>query len=382
MSFQRTLEFPVWLERDVRASIPGSEAIGHYVQEIEEIEQSDGLWFLGCGLVVLASLFSSLSVNLQKHAHLLTTWEDPRLRTKKRNTKLSGAVWLRSQWICGIMLLITGSICDFVALAFCSQITVGVLGALSMVINLWVTSLYLREPVGKLEYISTSIIITGCLICVISSSQQTKIVYTVSQIMLLYRNINSFIFLVIGVVVIAILRLTVRFTDRSRHPHLHRFCHPASAGLVGSQGVLFGKYTAEMIHSLMVHGTLYRAFSHPINVLETIVVIPSLFVTIFLQLRWLNQGLHHFDALITVPTFQVCWVMGSVSGGVVVFQEMERLGLVHQLLFFFGVVMAIVGVLLMAQRKVPDQPIEFITTESSESEKFAESEKSCENFVD
>merc|ERR1711994_1068485 len=123
-----------------------------------------------------------------------------------------------------------------------------------------------------------------------------------------------------------------------------------------------------MIHSLMVHGSLYRPFSHPANVLETIVVIPSLFLTIFLQLRWLNQGLHYFDALITVPTFQVCWVFGSVSGGVVVFQEVEHLGILPKVMFFFGVIIAVAGVLLMAQRKVPDQPIEFKSpTESVES---------------
>jgi len=259
----------------------------------------------------------------------------------------------------GNFLLIAGSICDFTALAFCSQITVGVLGALTMFFNLWVTSFYFQEKVGKLEYIATLLIISGCIVCVIASSQETKIVHTVGQVMVLYRTIPSTIFLATIGVVIFFLRLIVKFWNHADHKKLHSFCHPASAGFAGSLGVLFGKYIAEILHGILKYSEIKTAFSYLVNDIETILVVVFLFGSFYLHLRWLNQGLaaNEGDVLVIIPTSQVCWVIGSVSGGAVVFREMHHMTMYRNITFIVGVLMAITGVLILTRRKIKNFPI-------------------------
>lgn len=203
----------------------------------------------------------------------------------------------------------------------------------------------------------TIIIVIGCAACVFASSKEKKVLNTVNEIMVMYRSRDTIIFLISFSLIILFLRLVVsnffsKFFDWfsvRKSPKLHRFSHPASAGLVASLGVLFAKYMAEIVHSIIKDTQTKTAFSHAHNVIETVIVCILLFLTIFLQVRWLNHGLENFNAQLSTPTFQVCWVIGSVSGGAVVYHEMAKMDRSRNTLFLIGAIMAIGGVFMMSQ---------------------------------
>lgn len=46
-----------------------------------------------------------------------------------------------------------------------------------------------------------------------------------------------------------------------------------------------------------------------------------MFFTVFLQVRWLNEGLRRFDSSYIVPVFVSFWILLSVLSGMIFFSE-------------------------------------------------------------
>ncbi len=68
----------------------------------------------------------------------------------------------------------------------------------------------------------------------------------------------------------------------------HRFCYAALSGTIGAQSVLFAKCTAELVvNTVMGQGFLFSYY-------QTWMVLICMCSTIFLQLKWLNQGLQRY----------------------------------------------------------------------------------------
>lgn len=88
---------------------------------------------------------------------------------------------------------------------------------------------------------------------------------------------------------------------------------------------------------------------------QTWLLLAGLLSTIYLQLRWTNEGLRRFSALYVAPTFQAFWITVSVLGGLMVFNEFDDLGAAQRLVFATGVLMTIAGVFCLTQQGKPEQ---------------------------
>jgi hypothetical protein len=80
----------------------------------------------GFSLLALAAVSSSLSMNFQKIAQSQTNFFDPRHCKQKRKMPLTSTVCLRPLFVVAIILSISASILDFVALAFLPTSVVGI----------------------------------------------------------------------------------------------------------------------------------------------------------------------------------------------------------------------------------------------------------------
>lgn len=83
---------------------------------------------------------------------------------------------------------------------------------------------------------------------------------------------------------------------------------------------------------LLVDGVL-EALSH----LGFYPVLGSMLGCIFLQIKWLNHGLQHFDALYVIPVFQAFWIGFGVVAGLIVYRESEVMSWTQLCLFACGV---------------------------------------------
>jgi len=143
---------------------------------------------------------------------------------------------------------------------------------------------------------------------------------------------------------------------------LHAFLYSALSGSVGAQSILFGKTAAEMI-------------KHPGDAVGNFafyLIICAMGFTLFLQLRYLNMGLAHHDALVIVPIYQTFWVMVSIIAGGVYFKEFMSFSAITGLLFGGGVAIALSGIYMLTYyRGLPQE---------EEDQQLAEGEVGDSNF--
>lgn len=129
---------------------------------------------------------------------------------------------------------------------------------------------------------------------------------------------------------------------------LELFCLPFFyvLGTIGAQSVLFAKCVVELVVGVIKKRG--NAFVH----FQPYLIILAVCACVFLQIKWLNDGLKRFDASYIVPVFVSFWIILSVASGMIFYQE--YLGMkAHQIgLFALGVVLTIAGVALLSLRPI------------------------------
>ena len=134
------------------------------------------------------------------------------------------------------------------------------------------------------------------------------------------------------------------YKPKSRAHKLHRFLYPAMSGVIGAQSVLFGKVTAEILKGSLVHHK--NVFG---NVMTWIILI-AMITCILTQIRLLNAGLQLFDAMYVVPIFQTFWILISVLGGLVYFDEWKHFSPFQAVMFPIGIAVTVRGVVELTKR--------------------------------
>jgi len=118
---------------------------------------------------------------------------------------------------------------------------------------------------------------------------------------------------------------------------VHAFLYASVAGTIGAQSVLFGKTLAELMKSP----------SDAFTSVSLYVVLLCMVFTLVMQLRFLNMGLVHHQALLIVPIYQTFWVMVSIVAGGIYFKEFQSFTLISGCLFCVGVVVALSGIFVL-----------------------------------
>jgi len=122
---------------------------------------------------------------------------------------------------------------------------------------------------------------------------------------------------------------------------VHAFLYAAVAGTVGAQSVLFGKTLAEFMKS-------------PGDALTSIplyLVLICMVCTLVMQLKFLNGGLVHHEALLVVPIYQTFWVMVSIIAGGIYFKEFQSFSALSGTMFVVGVLVALSGIFYLTNTK-------------------------------
>lgn len=257
------------------------------------------LWFLGVILATLSCFISNLGLNLQKLLHL---------RNQSKASNVREGYHKFALWWLGLLLIVFGAIADFAALTFAPQSLVAPLGSLTLVSNIILSPIILKEVVTMRDIIATLTIVSGCIVAVAFASHDNG-VHELDQ---LFASFYRTAFLVYAAAVIAFMIVVfiailhfekiendpVRYTPGKES--WHRLAYPALSGTIGAQSVLFAKCLVEMIVDA-VHSPKSRFWVR----WQSYLIILALIACIVLQIKWLNDGLLRFDASFEVPVFQV-----------------------------------------------------------------------------
>lgn len=319
-------------------------------------------WIVGVILAAIASIISNFGLNLQKLSHqkaLAIHQHDVHAKSEYEANYHKSPMW-----ITGLILTITGSIADFVALAFAGASIVAPLGSLTLVSNVFFAPIMLGESLSRHDVMATMTIVLGSAIAVaFATHEETKT--TLDELFSFFLKTRFIIYaLLIGITVgamwYAILQLEKLQQDQPQSERYmkvrkyHRFLYASMSGIIGAQSVLFAKCAAELVvHSIAGDGLLFLYW-------QTYFILFAMTASILLQIKWLNSGLLRFDAVSVVPIFQSFWILVSVIAGLVFFGEATDFSATQAFFFPLGVFLTIGGVIFLSRRGVHDERSEAV----------------------
>ena len=294
----------------------------------------------GVALVFTASTCSSVGMNFQKLAHRHTEYEDPRAMAKKREQPLTSTVYLRPFMVLGFVLSIAAVVCDSLALMFVGTTTIGVLGCMSIPINVFVSKFLLYEEVKTTAKMYIVLITLGCLLCLFTTRTHEPI-----ETFERFANSDTAIFIVSIWIVALGLAMFGKIAEKKEYQLLS---FAVVSGMMGAQFVSMGKYLIDMIwliqHNIKLPPTLQ------------IIGVCTLFaLSLPLQIIFLNKSLEKFNATHSVAIFQCTWCILNVVQGMVIFGDMRNAPTVELVIFVCGFLTTCLGIIGLA-KQIEDAP--------------------------
>lgn len=287
---------------------------------------------IGIVLVSIASTSSSVGMNFQKLAHRQTEYEDPRTMDILRINKLTSNVYFRPYMIIGFILSVAAVVCDALALMFVGTTTIGILGCMSIPINVFVSKYLLYEDIKNKAKLYIATITIGCILCLFTTHPHNPM-----ETFVRFARVDTAVFIA-GMWLFAGVCALIGWASEQK-----LLAYGVLSGTMGSQFVTMGKYLLDM--SYLIRHDL------PLPPTLQIVGVACLFLLALpLQIIFLNKSLEKFNATHSVAIFQCTWCVLNVVLGIVIFGDMEHAELYQILIFLTGFCMTMVGIVGLSKQ--------------------------------
>ena len=326
---------------------------------------------VGIVLQILATFLAALAYVLQKQAHLNA------LRGGAAAGPASGSLL----WRVGFALMVSVALVDVYSFSLLDQSTLGAFGAATLAWNVVLAHLVLKEEITRLMLAAVALISAGTVLAV-SSSTSSASSFTLAIIVELARLPRVYAWCAVNFLGIAGTAYTLERAAalppaaRSRHhdvlfsilspitggmcmgcalfrvqraaccvfPRAHcspqitpTSTHPHAHLLLSSRS--FTGWGAKAVSTVVIEGEWSEFSRGPLYGFITLVAL-----ALTLQVRYLNKGLEHSDAMRVVPVFQAAIVFSNSMGGVIFYGDMVNEGASRQAAFALGALIAICGV--------------------------------------
>ncbi|KAI7905620.1 magnesium transporter NIPA-domain-containing protein [Cokeromyces recurvatus] len=245
--------------------------------------------------------------------------------------------YLKSKlWWFGISLMVFGEIGNFVAYGFAPASTIAPLGTTTLVANVILAPLMLKEVFRKRDLVGVFLAVTGAALVVFSSnSEETAL--TPELIMESLGQIRSVIYFILtGIAIIILTLLSPIYGSNSIMIDL---------GLVA----IYGGYTVLSTKSVasLLSLTFFKMFTYPVSYLLIFVLI----LTAILQIKYLNKALQRFDSTEVIPTQFVLFTISAIIGSAVLYHDFDGMTLNQMSRFISGCAIEFLGVYLITSKR-------------------------------
>ncbi|GJJ76844.1 magnesium transporter [Entomortierella parvispora] len=255
--------------------------------------------FIGMALAVSSGMFIGSSFVLKKKGLLRTSV-----------IAGEGHAYLRSPlWWTGMVIMIIGEICNFVAYSFAPALIVTPLGALSVVVCAVLSSFILKEKLNLHGKIGCALCIVGAIVIVLHAPAQAAV-----------TDIDEFKHFIIqpGFLVYMCLVILVSFSIiwkvAPKYGKKHMLVYITVCSLIGSLSVVATQgLGAAIVHNITT-GT--PQFNHWF-IYVTIVFV---FCTLVTEINYLNKALNLFNTAMVTPVYYVFFTSASLVASVILFQ--------------------------------------------------------------
>jgi len=308
---------------DVRLVGDGSSSITSTCFTLDYTGPTYGLWIAGVAISVVFSILNSIGINLQKYSLQVNA-----------KARIERGIYRQPLWLLGFLLICTGSILDFVAFGMAPQTLLAPLAAMSLVWNLFIAPIVHNETITRRNLVATGIIFLGVTITVIFAGHATPS-YELDDLIRLYCEPVMYLYIfcvVIFVVFLSLAKKRIEQTGVGENELFHVICYGGIAGTFGGQSVLLAKSTVELIKTALWGNGTTDVFSHH----EVYIMVGGMVTCLFCQITTLNGGLKRFDALVMIPVYQSFWILTSILGGVMYFEEYTSMTYSQTFMFTVG----------------------------------------------
>ncbi|CEG43108.1 Phospholipase D, Pi-TM-PLD [Plasmopara halstedii] len=297
-----------------------------------------GMWVAGFLISLVFSVLNSVGINLQK----LSMSRNDTAKTKKTTFK-------QPLWMLGFGLVCLGSLLDFVAFGMAPQTLLAPLAALSLVWNMLIAPIFHKEKVTRQNLIATAIIFIGVTLTVIFAGHSTPS-YELNDLIHLYQQPAMYAYITLIGCFLGGLFTFCRYIERTHNFEeglFHIICYGGIAGTFGGQSVLLAKSTVELLKSAIWGDAGFYMFTQ----ITSYAIVAGMGTCLGFQVHFLNGGLARFDALVVIPVYQSFWILTSVLGGIMYFEEYVSMTRTQLLIFTVGGCVTILGIIVLLKTR-------------------------------
>lgn len=297
-----------------------------------------GMWVAGFTIALVFSILNSVGINLQKLS-----------MTRNHTADVKKGTFSQPLWVLGFGLVVLGSLLDFVAFGMAPQTLLAPLAALSLVWNMFIAPIFHKETVTRQNIIATGIIFFGVTLTVIFAGHSTPS-YELDDLIRLYKQPAMYAYMILIVLFLSSMLYFARWIERT-HTYegglFHIVCYGGVAGTFGGQSVLLAKSTVELLKTAIwgqSGGYMFTQFA-------SYCIVCGLAICLAFQVHYLNCGLARFDALVVIPVYQSFWILMSVLGGIMYFEEYVTMTPTQAFMFTVGGCITIGGIIYLLRSR-------------------------------
>jgi uncharacterized membrane protein len=281
------------------------------------------MWSLGIGLAIFSAGCTNLGINLQK-----LSYEDYYVDLNEHAYR----VYHSYIWIVGIVMMMFGSIIDFIALGVAPQSVIAPFGAFSLVFNVIIAKILHYEPITLQTLTGTSLIIIGTVFCSICATHIEETL-TLAEIIDLT---HSHVFIATTIFMVMAISMIWRYACIvEENTYYHKLSITFLTGVFGAYNLLIGKILCKL---------LFINFQQLYTSVFAYTIVFLLITTMIIQLIWLNYGLKLYTSTSIIPMTRAFWVIFSVILGMITFIEYKTLTLTYIILFYTGIIIVVTGI--------------------------------------
>ncbi|KAI8377380.1 magnesium transporter NIPA-domain-containing protein [Blakeslea trispora] len=277
-------------------------------------------------------------------------------------------------WWSGMILMVVGEACNFVAYAFTQAILVTPLGAISVVLSAVLSSIFLKERLSFQGKVGCLQCVLGAVIIVMHAPEQGAADNSIETFKSLMLSIGFLIYAFIAVA----LSLFLVFYCGPRWGKTNMLVYICICSLIGSLSVVFTQgIGGAIVHSFAVANQFTNWFTYLVLVLTL--------VTLAIEIIYLNKALNLFNTAVVTPTYYVIFTTLTIVSSIVFYRGFDA-SPVNVITCVFGFFIICSGVALLQHSR--SEKSELLDDASHQehllpvygSEKFLSSEEDLDHF--
>ncbi|XP_062583733.1 NIPA-like protein 2 [Saccostrea cucullata] len=242
-------------------------------------------------------------------------------------------------WWIGILLMVVGEIGNFSAYGFSPASLVAPLGTTTVVANMFLAALFLKEKIKAEHLFGSALAVIGAFLLIAFSAKNEKVLNG-DEINEALTQLSFIIYICVELVILGILFFLLYFKEMKKV-----IIYLLISSIVASFTVIAAKAVSSM---LQITFDGFSQMSYPILYIMLIVMV----VTAITQVKFLNEAMKAFDSTVVVPTNFVFFTISAIVAGIAFYKEFWGMNALEVFMFLIGCFLSFVGVYFITLGKM------------------------------